>query len=366
MARRVNQRMRRGVTGTAVAAVAMAALTASQAPGVLSRASDRAEQDIPATGPSISGDTSYYTDLPPLGKRGRPGTPSDRAPSVRVTTGAGAIPSTVLAAYRKAEEELGRSNPGCNLSWELLAAIGQVESGQARGGRVDADGTTLAPILGPQLNGNGFASISDTDNGAYDDDTAYDRAVGPMQFIPSTWATWGADGNGDGEEDPHNIYDAALAAGRYLCAGGRDLSDPYDLDRAILGYNHSEQYLRTVKAWFAYFRDGHVEVPDHTSSGSREPRSSRPTARPKPSSSAEPERSSRPTPSAGTSPSARPSPSHSRPNEEPEADEPDSVIPDTDDVLPGIPKPSLPGTGRGGPLGGDTADQSENGDLLTP
>lgn len=46
-----------------------------------------------------------------------------------------------------------------------------------------------------------------------------------MQFIPSTWSNggpdgtgWGADGNGDGKKDPHNVFDAALAAGGYLCA----------------------------------------------------------------------------------------------------------------------------------------------------
>lgn len=133
----------------------------------------------------------------------------------------------MLAAYRRAEQAVGASDPRCGLRWQLLAAIGKVESGQARGGQVDAAGTTLRPILGPVLDGNGFANISDTDGGAYDGDARYDRAVGPMQFIPSTWAAWGQDGNGDGKRDPGNVYDAALAAGRYLCsrhprpAGGR-------------------------------------------------------------------------------------------------------------------------------------------------
>ena len=148
------------------------------------------------------------------------------------------------------------------MPWQLLAAIGKVESGQARGGKVDAAGTTFSPILGPVLNGVGFANISDTDNGAYDGDSTHDRAVGPMQFIPSTWATWGQDGNGDGRKDPNNIYDAALAAGRYLCADGRDLAVKSDLDRAILGYNHSQEYLNTVLSWFEYYKRGTHEVPD--------------------------------------------------------------------------------------------------------
>lgn len=87
-----------------------------------------------------------------------------------------------------------------------------MESGQARGGQVDASGTTTSKILGPALDGNGFALIKDTDNGAYDGNSTYDQAVGPMQFIPSTWAWAGRDGNGDGKKDPNNIYDAALAA----------------------------------------------------------------------------------------------------------------------------------------------------------
>lgn len=116
--------------------------------------------------------------------------------------GARGIPASVLAAYRRAERRIADTDPGCGLPWQLLAAIGKVESGQAGGGRVDAAGTTLRPILGPVLDGNGFASISDTDGGAYDGDARYDRAVGPMQFIPSTWATWGQDGNGDGRAGP--------------------------------------------------------------------------------------------------------------------------------------------------------------------
>ncbi|MFF7588333.1 lytic transglycosylase domain-containing protein [Kitasatospora purpeofusca] len=174
-----------------------------------------------------------------------------------------ALPETVFAAYRKAEAALLLRSPGCHLPWQLLAAIGEVESGQAGRGAVDAGGTTFRPILGPALNGAGFAAIGDTDGGRFDGDTQWDRAVGPMQFIPSTWASWGVDANGDGKADPNNIYDAAEAAGRYLCAGGRDLSDPAQLDRAILGYNHSAEYLRTVRNWMAHFGTGSpVTTPD--------------------------------------------------------------------------------------------------------
>ncbi|MFH9962802.1 lytic transglycosylase domain-containing protein [Streptomyces mirabilis] len=253
----------RGARGTAIAAAAMAALTASQAPGAVpARASVPPRQAPAEQGPSVSGDTRYRTDLPLLRTRERKG---------EASVAGAALPASVFAAYRHAEAELARTAPGCRLRWQLPAAIGQVESGQARGGRVTADGTTVAPILGPRLDGGVFAVVRDTDGGAYDGDAAYDRAVGPMQFIPSTWARWGTDGNGDGRADPENVFDAALAAGRYLCAGGRDLSDPAELDRAILGYNHSEAYLRTVRAWYAYFLDGYRVVPDSSAKSSAHP-----------------------------------------------------------------------------------------------
>ncbi|WBB64708.1 hypothetical protein O7599_31420 [Streptomyces sp. WMMC500] len=201
------------------------------------------------------------------------------------------IPATVLDAYKQAESRLARSNPGCNLEWELLAAIGRVESGHARGGDVTADGTTRNPILGPVLNGNGFANITDTDGGEYDGDTSHDRAVGPMQFIPSTWATWGTDGNDDGQRNPDNIYDAALAAGRYLCAGGRDLSSQADLEAAILGYNQSESYLRTVLTWYDFYKEGGADaVPDGTGAdpGDRSDGINTPSPSPTPSDSDKP------------------------------------------------------------------------------
>lgn len=256
-------RVRRGMGATAVAALAMAALTASQAPGVeppQATADDEARAGA-STADGTPGDGSYHTELPPLDSPTPPGS-SPTPQHAREGEGAAGIPATVLAAYRKAERSLAESDPGCRLPWELLAAIGKVESGQARGGAVDENGTTLKPILGPVLNGAGFANITDTDDGVFDGDTVHDRAVGPMQFIPSTWDNWGADGNGDGRRDPNNVFDAALAAGHYLCAGERDLTVKDDLDAAILSYNHSNDYLRTVLSWLEFYREGVHEVPD--------------------------------------------------------------------------------------------------------
>ncbi|KDN80324.1 lytic transglycosylase [Streptomyces olindensis] len=267
MAAQFGRRLRKGAATTAVAAVAVAALSASQAPGV----NDHGRQTAADAGPSpeagasdgsATGNSPYYTDLPPL-KSPNPSPSTGPAPGGQGETEAG-IPATVLDAYKKAEASLRESKPGCNLPWQLLAAIGRVESGQARGGRVDAEGTTIGKILGPQLDGNGFALIRDTDNGAYDGNSTYDQAVGPMQFIPSTWAWAGRDGNTDGKKDPNNIYDAALAAGHYLCRNNWDLSDQDDLDRAILSYNNSREYLNLVMRWLEYYRKGTHEVPDGT------------------------------------------------------------------------------------------------------
>ena len=119
-----------------------------------------------------------------------------------------------------------KSDPSCHLDWSILAGIGRVESNHGRygGSQVYADGSTSPHIVGLALNGVGnVASISDTDDGKLDGDTTWDRAVGPMQFIPSTWAVVGTDADGDGVRDPHDIDDAALSAGVYLCAGDRDL-----------------------------------------------------------------------------------------------------------------------------------------------
>ncbi|WP_393056911.1 lytic transglycosylase [Streptomyces sp. LN549] len=319
MAAQFGRRLRRGATTTAVAAAAVAALTASQGPGSPLVASEGDQSNQPTAGSTPSGDgaasgnSPYFTDLPPLNTPNKPGTSVNLPVTGSAESG---IPASVLAAYKKAQQAVAGTDAACRLPWQLLAAIGKVESGQARGGRVDAQGTTFSPILGPALNGQGFALIKDTDNGAYDGDSTHDRAVGPMQFIPSTWETWGQDGNADGRKDPNNIYDAALAAGRYLCAGSRDLSLAADLDRAVLSYNHSDEYLRTVRTWFEYYNRGTHEVPDgtgvlpvETSTGTHRDVDTD-TPRTTPSTSPTPT----PTPTPTPKPPAKPSPTPTDPS----------------------------------------------------
>ncbi|MDJ1641390.1 lytic transglycosylase domain-containing protein [Streptomyces pakalii] len=312
MAVHIRRRLRKGATTTAVAAAAVAALAASQAPAATLADGSAGSGDPKAAGEdtasgetdgAATGNSPYYTDLPPLVTPDKPGSSSNLPAAGRAEAG---IPASILAAYKQAERTVATTDPSCRLPWQLLAAIGKVESGQARGGRVDANGTASPRILGPALNGQGFALIKDTDGGAYDGDAVHDRAVGPMQFIPSTWASWGQDANGDGRKDPNNIYDAALAAGRYLCANDRDLALAADLDQAVLSYNRSTEYLRTVRSWFSYYQRGTHEIPDGTG-----------TLPSTPSTPSTPSPSPRPGGGSGSSATPSPSPSPSKPGGKP-------------------------------------------------
>ncbi len=161
--------------------------------------------------------------------------------------GAG-FPLVVLDAYWKAAAAMRVFAPTCGIPWWALAGIGRVESGHGThaGSEVRADGSLTKPIIGIPLTGfGGTAAIPDSDGGLIDLDPLVDRAAGPMQFIPQTWARWGLDGNGDGVRDIQNVYDAALGAAAYLCASG-PLTDDAGLQRAYFSYNHSLEYVANV------------------------------------------------------------------------------------------------------------------------
>lgn len=110
------------------------------------------------------------------------------------------IPPLLLPVYQACGTQYG-------IPWEVLAAINKVE-------------TDFGSDLGPSSSG----------------------AEGWMQFLPSTWATWGVDANGDGRKDPDNPVDAICAAARYLAAAGGHTN----LYRAIFAYNHAGWYVREV------------------------------------------------------------------------------------------------------------------------
>ena len=161
------------------------------------------------------------------------------------------VPAVALQAYGMADLSMRQIDKGCNLSWVTIAGLARIESnhGRYRGAQVLPSGDVTPRIIGVPLDGtSGNRTITDTDGGALDGDRTLDRAVGPLQFIPSTWARWRSDGNNDGRADPNNIFDVALAAGRYLCAGGRDLATGEGWRSAVLSYNYSDEYGRRVYA----------------------------------------------------------------------------------------------------------------------
>lgn len=170
------------------------------------------------------------------------------------------VDAVMLAAYGKAAERIPQLRPKCRgMRWSVIAGIGKVESNHAGGRTVAANGDITPRILGPRLDGSGIGGnttpFPDTDQGRWDGDTAYDRAVGPMQFIPSTWeGPSGVDGNGDGVKDPNNAVDAALGTALYLCGTGTsDLSDEAQLRTAILRYNHSGEYADKVTGYIRQY-----------------------------------------------------------------------------------------------------------------
>lgn len=176
-----------------------------------------------------------------------PGSPEQ----IVATASAFDIPSAALAAYQRAQTVIDAADPSCHLPWQLVAAIGRVESDHGRfGGNVlMPDGVATPGVYGIALDGrSGTAVIRDTDAGQLDHDTSFDRAVGPMQFIPSTWASVGVDGDGDGTRNPQDIDDASLAAAVYLCSGADDLATEVGQRTAVYRYNHSVSYVDLVSA----------------------------------------------------------------------------------------------------------------------
>jgi hypothetical protein len=111
-----------------------------------------------------------------------------------------AIPPFLLSIYQAAGIQYG-------VRWEVLAAINEIETDYGRNLNVSSAG-----------------------------------AMGWMQFIPSSWKTYGVDANGDGKKDPYNPVDAIFAAARYLKAAGAD----QDLRKAIFSYNHADWYVDSV------------------------------------------------------------------------------------------------------------------------
>lgn len=159
------------------------------------------------------------------------------------------IPVVAVQAYGYAELVVAKTTPSCHLSWTTLAALAKVESdhGAFNGAVLGVDGVASPTIYGLPLNGQGGRQmIADTDRGQLDGDASFDRAIGPMQFIPSTWKENAVDADRDGVTNPNDIDDAALTAAVYLCKGGRDLAKAESWWDAILSYNAVRPYAQRV------------------------------------------------------------------------------------------------------------------------
>lgn len=172
---------------------------------------------------------------------------------------AGGVPDTAARAYAQAAELTRRELPACTINAAFLAGFGKVESGHGTfgGARMAANGDVTPLIVGPVLDGSGNGGnttpmrnqLSAAEQTEFGITGPWDRAVGPMQFLVSTWRQSGRDGNADGRRWPHNYFDAAYAAGVYLCnAGDQNPLDPVKMRKAILAYNGSEAYYQQVRA----------------------------------------------------------------------------------------------------------------------
>jgi membrane-bound lytic murein transglycosylase B len=273
--------------------------TSAPNPTVVAVADDSPVVVVPDTALTVPSGAGIFADRAEGLKAPEPMLPAARTPaallpagspvngSAMVTLDSTGIPVRALEAYRTASSLVNAADPGCHIDWALVAAIGRVESNHARfgGNQLDNAGVARPGIIGIALDGsNGTARITDSDGGLLDRDTVYDRAVGPMQFIPGTWRVSGVDANDDGVKNPQDMADAAAATAVYLCSGPGDLKRPGDLRSAILRYNASDSYVKMVSSIANAYRQGVTALPASDLAPARPtalvPRTSRPATKP--------------------------------------------------------------------------------------
>jgi len=196
-----------------------------------------------------------------------PAVPDGTADSVVSGASSNGIPAPALEAYQRGAQIIDAADTSCNIPWELIAAIGRVESDHGRygGNTLTEDAVSKPGIYGIALNGkNGTQAINDTDGGQLDKDAVYD----PMQFIPSTWQVVKVDADGNGERNPQDMDDAALATAVYLCSGDDNLSTRQGQEASVFRYNHSQEYVNLVlRIMEAYSQGDYTAVPSGTQGG---------------------------------------------------------------------------------------------------
>lgn len=349
------RRVAGAVAAIAVTTTGVAAVAATEPSGT-----ERPRLVVPPVAVEQAGGVSSLPALPALPPLALPDANASIPPELLpeqpqtwgMTSTASGIPAQALAAYQAAQRLLAEADPGCKIDWALLAGIGKVESDHGRWGRnlLDAGGTAVPGIFGIPLTGDGVARITDSDGGRYDRDLVWDRAVGPMQFIPGTWKSVGADGNDDGRRDPQNMFDAATAAGVYLCSGSGDLTRASDLTRAVLRYNYSMDYVAKVTSIAASYRAGHSVVPATAlppGYAGRSPYLPPSGSQPGPGASPSPGASGEPSSGAGSTPAPKPSSAASpapKPSSAPVVPPKPSVAPVPVPKPPAVPLPKVTAT----------------------
>ena len=224
---------------------------------------------------AINGSSATVPEVPAMALE-QPATVQriDTAPSIRrpassvhlSTLSTNGIPSAALYAYHHAETLLADADPECRLPWNLVAAIGRVESnhGRTQGNSLTAEGLTSPGIIGTALDGTkGSKKVADTDKGQWDEDTKFDRPIGPFQILPAIWKTTAVDSDNDGKENPQDIDDAATTAGVFLCSGAGDLSTAAGARSAVQRYNSTPSYVDLVMKVSASYANGlYSQTPD--------------------------------------------------------------------------------------------------------
>ena len=159
------------------------------------------------------------------------------------------IPARALAAYAGGAVRLALTWPECGVTWNTLAGIGWVEShhGELFGDVIKEDGFMSVPIFGLPLVGEGTMNIPDFDDGNFDGSADYDRAVGPMQIIPQTWAAWNVDANGDGDPNGQQIDDSVVASANYLCYSSATMTTADGWKQGLWSDNQLDSYADDVR-----------------------------------------------------------------------------------------------------------------------